>query len=46
MDLLLYYRRFCCLIVIGLKIGEFRPEVVGKIQFYRIVLDETIELPD
>jgi predicted nuclease of restriction endonuclease-like (RecB) superfamily len=45
-DLLLYHRRLRCLIAIDLKIGEFKPEYVGKMQFYLTALNETIKLPD
>lgn len=39
-DLLLYHRRLKCLVAIELKIGEFLPEYVGKMQFYLSVLDD------
>ena len=45
-DLLLYHRRLRCLVAIELKIGEFKPEYAGKMQFYLTVLDETLKLPD
>lgn len=45
-DLLLYHRRLRCLIAIELKIGEFKPEYAGKMQFYLTALDETKKLPD
>jgi predicted nuclease of restriction endonuclease-like (RecB) superfamily len=45
-DLLLYHRRLHCLIAIDLKIGEFKPEYAGKMQFYLTALDETVKLPD
>jgi len=45
-DLLLYHRRLRCLIAIDLKIGEFKPEYAGKMQFYLTSLDETIKLPE
>ncbi|MHB8858656.1 MAG: PDDEXK nuclease domain-containing protein [Thermoleophilia bacterium] len=38
-DLLLYHRRLRCLVAIELKVGEFLPEYVGKMQFYLSVLD-------
>lgn len=38
-DLLLFHRRLKCLVAIELKIGEFEPEFVGKMQFYLTVLD-------
>jgi len=33
-DLLLYHRRLKSLVAIDLKIGKFKPEYVGKMQFY------------
>jgi len=45
-DLLLFHRRLRCLIAIDLKIGEFKPEYVGKMQFYLAALDDTIKLPE
>jgi predicted nuclease of restriction endonuclease-like (RecB) superfamily len=41
-DLLLYHRRLKCLVVIELKIGEFQPEFVGKMQFYLTALDRHV----
>jgi predicted nuclease of restriction endonuclease-like (RecB) superfamily len=38
-DLLLFHRRLRCLVAIDLKIGEFEPEFVGKMQFYLTALD-------
>ena len=38
-DLLLYHRKLKCLIAIELKIGEFIPEHIGKMQFYLSMLD-------
>jgi hypothetical protein len=34
------------LVAIELKVGEFLPEYVGKMQFYLVVLDDTVRLPD
>jgi predicted nuclease of restriction endonuclease-like (RecB) superfamily len=45
-DLLLYHRRLRCLVAIDFKIGEFKPEYVGKMQFYLTALDETMKLPE
>jgi predicted nuclease of restriction endonuclease-like (RecB) superfamily len=39
-DLLLYHRTLRCLIAIDLKIGNFKPEYVGKMQFYLSALDD------
>ena len=41
-DLLLYHRRLKCLVAVELKIGEFEPEYVGKMQFYLAALDEHV----
>ena len=41
-DLLLFHRRLRCLIAIELKVGEFQPEFVGKLQFYLIALDRHV----
>ncbi|RUL75351.1 PDDEXK nuclease domain-containing protein [Dyella choica] len=38
-DLLLFHRRLRALVAIELKIGEFEPEFVGKMQFYLAALD-------
>ena len=45
-DLLLFHRRLRCLIAIDLKIGEFKPEYAGKMQFYLTALDEMKKLAD
>jgi predicted nuclease of restriction endonuclease-like (RecB) superfamily len=41
-DLLLFHRRLKCLIAVELKVGEFEPEFVGKMQFYLAALDDTV----
>jgi predicted nuclease of restriction endonuclease-like (RecB) superfamily len=38
-DLLLFHRGLRCLVAIDLKIGEFQPEYVGKMNFYLSLLD-------
>jgi hypothetical protein len=43
-DLLLFHRRLRLLVAIDLKIGEFQPEHVGKMQFYLAILDDTVRL--
>jgi predicted nuclease of restriction endonuclease-like (RecB) superfamily len=45
-DLLFFQRELKCLIPIELKIGEFKPEYVGKMQFYLNALDEKMKLPN
>lgn len=44
-DLLLYSRRLQAMIAIELKIGEFKPEYKGKMEFYLNVLNDTVKLP-
>lgn len=45
-DLLLYHRRLKCLVAIDLKVGEFQPEHVGKMQFYLAILNDKVRLED
>ncbi|MBU1053096.1 MAG: DUF1016 family protein [Proteobacteria bacterium] len=45
-DLLLYHRTLKCLVAIELKISEFKPEHVGKMQFYLAALDDRVRMPD
>ena len=45
-DLLLYHRALKSLVAIELKIGEFQPEYVGKMQFYLAVLNDKVKLAD
>lgn len=45
-DLLLYHRKLRCLLAIDLKIGEFKPDYAGKMQFYLSVLNDKIKLID
>ncbi|MBM9615709.1 DUF1016 family protein [Desulfobulbus rhabdoformis] len=45
-DLLLFHRRLRCLVVIELKIGKFKPEFVGKMQFYLTALDRQVRQED
>ena len=42
-DLLLYHRHLRCLVAVELKVGEFVPEYVGKMQFYLAALDDTVK---
>ena len=43
-DLLLYHRSLKSLVAIELKIGEFRPEFIGQLQFYLTALDKQIKM--
>jgi predicted nuclease of restriction endonuclease-like (RecB) superfamily len=41
-DILLYHRHLRCFIALELKVGDFMPEYVGKMQFYLAVLDDKV----
>ena len=41
-DLLFYHRSLMCLVAFELKIGEFKPEYIGKMNFYLEALDREI----
>ena len=43
-DLLLYSRRMQAMVAIELKVGEFKPEYKGKMEFYLNVLDDNVKL--
>lgn len=43
-DLLFYHRLIKCLVAVELKIGDFKPEYIGKMQFYLTSLDEKVKL--
>ena len=45
LDLLFFHRAMNCLVAIELKIREFRPEDLGKINFYLEALDRDIRKP-
>ncbi len=44
-DLLFFNRKLQCLVAFELKTGKFKPEYLGKMNFYLSVLDETIKQP-
>ncbi|TVR37721.1 MAG: DUF1016 domain-containing protein [Cryomorphaceae bacterium] len=46
LDLLFYHTKLRCYVVIELKIGEFKPEYAGKVQFYLSALDDLVKSPD
>ena len=45
-DLLFYHRALSCLIPIELKIGKFKPEHIGQINFYLEALDRDVKRPN
>ena len=44
-DLLFYHRELQCLVAIDLKIDDFKPEYMGKMDFYLEALDRDIKKP-
>ena len=45
-DLLFYHRILKCLVAVELKVVEFEPEFVGKLDFYLQLMDEQLKQPD
>ncbi|WP_231490653.1 YhcG family protein [Pedobacter sp. Leaf170] len=45
LDLLFFNRRLQCLVVFELKTGKFKPEYMGKMNFYLSALDEYVKQP-
>lgn len=45
-DLLFYHRILKCLVAVELKVTEFEPEFVGKLDFYLQLIDERLKQPD
>jgi hypothetical protein len=44
-DLVFYHRELQCLVAFDLKIDEFKPEYLGKMNFYLEVLDREVRKP-
>ncbi|MDR2916959.1 MAG: PDDEXK nuclease domain-containing protein [Tannerella sp.] len=44
-DLLFFNRQLQCLVAIELKRGDFKPEYLGKMNFYLSTLDDLVRLP-
>lgn len=44
-DLLFYHRELQCLVAIDLEIDDFKPEYLGKMEFYLEALDRDIKKP-
>jgi predicted nuclease of restriction endonuclease-like (RecB) superfamily len=45
LDLLFYHLKLRCFIVVDLKMGEFKPEYAGKMNFYLAAVDDTLRHP-
>ncbi len=43
LDLLFYHLRLRCFVVVDLKIGDFKPEYAGKMNFYLAVADDKLK---
>jgi hypothetical protein len=41
-DLLFYHLKLRCFVVVDLKIGSFRPEYAGKLNFYCSAVDDLL----
>ncbi|MGH9631451.1 MAG: PDDEXK nuclease domain-containing protein, partial [Bryobacteraceae bacterium] len=46
LDLLFYHLKLRCFIVIDLKMGPFKPEYAGKMNFYLSAVDDMLRHPD
>ncbi len=42
-DILMYHRGLNCLVAVELKVTEFQPEHLGKLQFYLEALDQNVK---
>lgn len=45
LDLLFYHLHLRCFVVVDLKIGDFKPEYAGKMNFYCSVVDDQLRHP-
>jgi predicted nuclease of restriction endonuclease-like (RecB) superfamily len=45
LDLLFYHTRLHCYVVIDLKVVDFQPEFVGKMNFYQATVDSLVKTP-
>jgi predicted nuclease of restriction endonuclease-like (RecB) superfamily len=45
-DMLFFHRKLRALVAIELKIGEFKPEYIGKMGFYLSLLDQQVKMLD
>ena len=44
-DLLFFHRKLNALVAIELKVGKFKPEYAGKMNFYLNVLNDKVKMP-
>jgi hypothetical protein len=46
LDLLFYHARLKCYVAIELKAGGFKPEYIGKLNFYLSAIDDQLRTPE
>ena len=46
LDLLFYHLKLRCFVIIDLKMGQFKPEYAGKLNFYLSAADDLLRHPD
>lgn len=44
-DLLFFHRKLNALVAIELKVGKFKPEYAGKMNFYLNILNDKVKMP-
>ena len=44
-DLLFFHRKLNALVTIELKVGKFKPEYAGKMNFYLNILNDKVKMP-
>ena len=44
-DLLFFHRKLNALVAVELKVGKFKPEYAGKMNFYLNLLNDTVKMP-
>ena len=45
-DLLMYHTRLNCYVAIELKVVEFRPEFISKLNYYISAIDDLVKMPE
>ena len=45
-DLLMYHTRLHCYVAIELKVVEFQPEFIGKLNYYISAIDDLVKMPE
>lgn len=45
-DLLMYHTRLHCYVAIELKVGDFKPEFLSKLNYYISAIDDLVKMPE